>query len=77
MVQQPQLEQNDEINTFRVMSARRLDWLKARVVEEGISLQCAHGTDFAASYLKSKQVDLEIALRVLVHPRERRHYQFQ
>ena len=77
MTQQPQLEQHDEINTFRVMSARRLDWLKARVVEEGINLQCVHGTDFAASYLKSKKVDLEVALRVLAHPQERRHYSFQ
>ena len=77
MLQQPQLAQTDEINTFRVMSARRLDWLKARVIEEGISLQCVHGTDFAASYLKSKKVDLEVALRVLAHPHDRRHYHFQ
>ena len=77
MEKQPQLEQYDEINTFRVMSARRLDWLKARVVEEGISLQYVHGTDFAASYLKSKKVDLEVALRVLAHPHERRHYHLQ
>ena len=77
MEKQPQLEQYDEINTFRVMSARRLDWLKARVVEEGVSLQCVHGTDFAASYLKSKKVDLEVALRVLARPHERRHYQLQ
>ncbi len=77
MLQQPQLAQTDEINTFRVMSARRLDWLKARVIEEGISLQCVHGTDFAACYLKSKKVDLEVALRVLAHPHDRRHYHFQ
>ena len=67
----------DEINTFRAMSARRLDWLKARVIEEGISLQCVHGTDFAASFLKSNQVDFDVALRVLAHPRARRHYAFQ
>ena len=62
----------DEINTFRNVSARRLDWLKARVVEEGISLQSEHGTDFAASFLKEKKIDLEVALRVLAHPGERR-----
>lgn len=67
----------DEINTFRVMSARRLDWINARVIEEGISMQGVHGTDHAASYLKSKKVDIEVALRVLAHPHERRHYQFQ
>lgn len=67
----------DEINTFRIMLARRLDWLKAKAVEEGISMQSLHGTDQAAAYLKSKQVDLDIALRVLAHPLERRHYKFQ
>lgn len=67
----------DEVNTFRTMLARRLDWLKAKAVEEGISLQSKHGTDHAAAYLKSKQVDLDIALRVLAHPLERRHYTFQ
>lgn len=67
----------DEVNTFRQVSARRLDWLKANVVEEGICMQSAHGTDYAASYLKAKQVDLDVALRVLAHPHERRHYSFQ
>ena len=62
----------DEINTFRDVSARRLDWLKARVVEEGISLQTVHGTDFAAAFLKEKKIDFDVALRVLVHPGERR-----
>ncbi|GAC1409817.1 MAG: hypothetical protein NVSMB6_09960 [Burkholderiaceae bacterium] len=69
--------QYDEIHTFRAMSARRLDWLNATVVEEGISLQNAHGTDFAASYLKSKKIDFEIALRVLANPRARRRYTLQ
>lgn len=67
----------DEVNTFRVMSARRLDWRKARDIEEGITLQGVHGTDYAASYLKSKKIDFDVALRVLAHPHERRHYQFQ
>ena len=67
----------DEINTFRIMLARRLDWMKAREVEQGISLQMEQGTDFAASYLKSKQIDLDVALRVLAHPHERRQYSFQ
>lgn len=67
----------NETNTFRIMTARRLDWLKARTIEEGINLQVAHGTDFAAAYLKSKQVDLEVALRVLANPLARRHYIFQ
>ena len=67
----------DEVNTFRILLARRLDWSKARDVEEGITLQNVHGTDHAASFLKSKKVDIEVALRVLAHPGERRHYSFQ
>ena len=67
----------DEVNTFRNVSARRLDWVKAKVVEEGITLQSVHGTDFAAAYLKSAKVDLDVAIRVLAHPHERRHYAFQ
>ena len=67
----------DEINTFRSVSARRLDWVKAKVVEEGITLQTVHGTDFAAAYLKSAKVDIDVAIRVLTHPHERRHYAIQ
>lgn len=67
----------DEVNTFRSVSARRLDWMKAKVVEEGITLQTVHGTDFAAAYLKSAKVDIDVAVRVLAHPHERRHYAFQ
>jgi hypothetical protein len=67
----------DEINSFRVLLARRLDWSKARDVEEGITLQSKQGTDAAAAYLKSKEIDLDVALRVLAHPHERRHYTFQ
>ena len=68
---------DDEINTFRIMLARRLDWSKAKAIEEGLKLQSMHGTDRAAAFLKSEQVDLDIALRVLAHPLERRHYKFQ
>ena len=67
----------DEVNSFRSVSARRLDWVKAKVVEEGITLQLIHGTDFAAAYLKSAKVDIDVAIRVLAHPHERRHYAIQ
>lgn len=66
----------DEINTFRVMLARRIDWSSANAVEESIELQAVHGTDRAALYLKSNQVDIDIALRVLTHPLARRQYVF-
>lgn len=67
----------DEVNSFRSVLARRLDWVKAKVVEEGITLQSVHGTDFAAAYLKSAKVDIDVAIRVLAHPHERRHYAIQ
>ena len=67
----------DEVNSFRSVSARRLDWVKAKVVEEGITLQSVHGTDFAAAYLKSAKVDIDVAIRVLAHPNERRHSTIQ
>ncbi len=70
-------EKYDEVNTFRIMLARRLDWSKAKDVEEGINMQTTVGTDLAAAYLKSKEVDLDVALRVLAHPHERRQYSFQ
>lgn len=62
----------DEINTFRIVSARRLDWLKAAIVEVGVDLQSMHGTDFAASYMKEQKIDIDVAVRVLAHPLERR-----
>lgn len=67
----------DEINSFRILLARRLDWSKARDVEMGITMQSRQGTDAAAAYLKSKAIDLDVALRVLAHPHERRDYTFQ
>ncbi len=72
-----QQEKYDEINTFRVMSARRLDWFKATLVEEGISLQRQHGTDFAAAFLKEKRIDTEVVARVLASPETRRQYSVQ
>ncbi|MES2832947.1 MAG: hypothetical protein V4695_13260 [Pseudomonadota bacterium] len=62
-----QQEQYDEINTFRVMSARRIDWFKATVVEEAITLQRKYGTDFAAAFLKEKKVETDVAARVLAN----------
>jgi len=67
-----QQEKYDEINTFRVISARRLDWFKATLVEEGISLQRQHGTDFAAAFLNEKKIETEVVTRVLENPDSRR-----
>ena len=70
-------ENYDEIHTFRAVSAQRLDWLKATVVEQGITLQEQRGTDFAAAFLSEKKIDSEVVSRVLSHPAARRQIGFQ
>lgn len=63
----------DEINSFRNVQVRRLDWVKAHLVDESVRLQSRQGTDLAAAFLKSEKVDIDVALRVLIHPRDRRN----
>ena len=63
----------DEVNSFRSIYVRRLDWVKAHLVDEGLRLQRHQGTDSAAAFLKSEKVDIDVALRVLAHPQERRN----
>lgn len=52
----------------------RLDWTSARLVEEGLKLQPLHGTRYAADFMKSRMIDMEVALRVLLDPARRRIY---
>jgi hypothetical protein len=63
----------DEINSFRDVRVRRLDWVKAHLVDESVRLQSCQGTDSAAAFLKSEKVDIDVALRVLAHPQDRRN----
>jgi hypothetical protein len=53
---------------------RRTDSVKAAIVEKGIQLQDRVGTELAAHYLKSHNVGLEVGLRALNRPKERRHH---
>ncbi|MES2831169.1 MAG: hypothetical protein V4695_04165 [Pseudomonadota bacterium] len=50
----------------------RRDFATAALVEEGIALQEQAGTKFAAVFLDYKGIPVEIALRVLLRPGERR-----
>ncbi len=52
----------------------RLDWTSARFVEEGIKLQPVYGTRYAADFMKSRMIDIDVALRVLLKPAQRRTY---
>lgn len=49
----------------------RRDSATASIVKKGITLQQIHGTKYAAEFLKEKNVDIEIVMRVLLN--ERRH----
>lgn len=50
----------------------RRDFITAALVEEGIALQRQAGTKFAAVFLDYKGIPVDVALRVLLRPNERR-----
>ncbi len=52
----------------------RQDWTSARFVEEGITIQVVYGTRYAADFLKNRMIDIDVALRVLLNPSQRRHH---
>jgi len=56
------------------VAVARLDWTSARFVEEGIKLQPVYGTRYAADFLKNRMIDINVTLRVLVNPSQRRMY---
>ena len=50
----------------------RRDFVTAALVEQSITLQNQAGTRYAAVFLDYKGVPVDIALRVLLRPQERR-----
>lgn len=54
----------------------RRDMTTAALVEQGIALQNQAGTKYAAVFLDYKGVPVDIALRVLLHPNQRRRMGF-
>jgi hypothetical protein len=50
----------------------RRDFLSAHIVETGIMLQKEYGTEHAAAFLKDNFIHLDVAMRVLLRPSERR-----
>ena len=69
-----QTEQSVERRAMPVPFARRQDVETAKVVNQAILLQERIGTDYAAAYLSCKGVSMDIAIRVLSRPWERRRY---
>lgn len=50
----------------------RFDAARTRIVDQGIALQDAAGTAFAARYMQSQNIQAAVILRVLLRPHERR-----
>ncbi len=63
---------NDNSDEFAGSSVRRQDVETARIVNQGIMFQERAGTDCAAAYLKNLGISLDVALRVLARPTDRR-----
>ncbi len=55
----------------------RRDIVKAYAVEIAVGVVGLIGTRQAAAFLKKYRVDIEVALRVLLHPAHRRNYDGQ
>jgi hypothetical protein len=56
------------------VNSRRKDAKTASIVNQALLFQERIGTDYAAAYLNCKGVNVEVAIRVLSRPRERRKY---
>lgn len=52
----------------------RADRHSAALVKKGITLQQIHGTEYAAEFLKEKDIDIEIVMRVLLGVSAKRRY---
>lgn len=62
----------DAKGVFPEIARTRHDQISAELVEKGIALQEARGTTYAAKYLQAQWIGMNVALRVLAHPAERR-----
>ncbi len=52
----------------------RGDRNSAAIVRKGITLQQIHGTKYAAEFLKEKEIDIEIIMRVLQNLSDQRRH---
>lgn len=63
-----------QLDPMKQYGMARQDWTSARFVEEGITIQVVYGTRHAADFLKNRMIDINVALRVLLNPEQRRSY---
>lgn len=67
-------EQTQNEPPFVLTDPARRDIARAYAVEIAISIAGLVGTRQAAAFLKKHMVDIDVALRVLLRPSERRNY---
>lgn len=69
-----QLKQQNDMTPVSEAFSRRQDAKTSTIVNQALMFQERIGTDYAAAYLSCKGVNVEVAIRVLSRPRERRKY---
>jgi hypothetical protein len=69
-----QHNQQTELSANTVPLSRRQDAQTASIVNQAILFQERIGTDYAAAFLSCKGINVEVAIRVLSRPKERRRY---
>ncbi len=65
---------SDEQDSLLLTDPKRRDIVRAYAVEIAISIVGLVGTRRAAAFLREYMVDIDVALRVLLHPARRRNY---
>jgi hypothetical protein len=63
----------DGMWTFPKPLFSRCDRETAEIVEKGVALQEVCGTRCAAEFLKYRMISMDVVVRVLLRPEERRH----
>jgi hypothetical protein len=69
-----QQNQLTELGVNTAPHSRRQDAQTASIVNQAILFQERIGTDYAAAFLSCKGINVEVAIRVLSRPKERRRY---
>lgn len=69
-----QLKQQNDMTPVSTAFSRRQDAKTATIVNQALLFQERIGTDYAAAYLSCKGVNVDVAIRVLSRPKERRKY---
>ena len=67
-----QMQSYAELRAVPEPFSRRTDMETAKIVNQGILFQERIGIDYAAAYLSCRGVSLDVAMRVLARPWERR-----